>query len=150
MLDLDGDQQRQARRQVTPLDVEMAFRIRPRNTYLIAADKLSIVFGMRAWIAALHEVGLTPQENRDRMLHGTMAVLDSGVATSPRVPKLAETPGCETCKRRGRLAWATVVDHIVPISAGGPAIPTLDGLRSLCAPCALYPRPTTNSLKTSH
>jgi 5-methylcytosine-specific restriction protein A len=56
--------------------------------------------------------------------------------------KLNETPGCETCKRRGRLAWAEVVDHIVPINAGGEPFPGLDGLRSLCASC--------HNIKTNH
>jgi 5-methylcytosine-specific restriction endonuclease McrA len=33
------------------------------------------------------------------------------------------------------LVEAKVVDHITPISKGGPAYPTLDGLMALCARC---------------
>jgi 5-methylcytosine-specific restriction protein A len=50
-----------------------------------------------------------------------------------RRQKLAETPMCEHC--RPRIVPATQVDHIVPISEGGPPFPNLDGLRSLCASC---------------
>ena len=47
---------------------------------------------------------------------------------------LAEEPLCRECRRRGRLARATVVDHIVPIRFGGERLD--DGnLQSLCASC---------------
>lgn len=52
-----------------------------------------------------------------------------------RKAKLSESPLCETCERRGRKVEAQHVDHIVAIAAGGPAFPSMDGLRALCASC---------------
>ena len=49
--------------------------------------------------------------------------------------KLAEQPLCQDCKELGELTIANTVDHVHPISDGGPAFPGLDGLRSLCPPC---------------
>lgn len=48
--------------------------------------------------------------------------------------KLAAQPLCEGCYPH-RLTPANTVDHIHPISDGGPAFPGLDGLRSLCPSC---------------
>jgi 5-methylcytosine-specific restriction protein A len=66
-----------------------------------------------------------------------MAQWPYGTSTWQRLRrlKLSTSPGCETCKRRGRLVYASVVDHIVPINAGGPAFPSLDGLQALCVQC---------------
>jgi 5-methylcytosine-specific restriction protein A len=49
--------------------------------------------------------------------------------------KLQETPLCEPCSALGRLEPATVVDHRVPISAGGSPFPALDELNSMCVSC---------------
>lgn len=58
-----------------------------------------------------------------------------------RKAKLSEAPLCQTCQRRGRKVIAEHVDHVVAMAKGGPAFPTMDGLRSLCASC--------HSIKTS-
>ena len=50
-----------------------------------------------------------------------------------RLRHLALHPLCEGCEPR--LTVANTVDHRVPISAGGPAFPSHDGLASLCASC---------------
>lgn len=52
-----------------------------------------------------------------------------------RLAKLREHPLCQSCLERGIVEVATVVDHVVAITAGGDAYPAFDGLRSLCAPC---------------
>lgn len=49
--------------------------------------------------------------------------------------KLAETPLCEACDRRGVVALARHVDHITAIAAGGDPFPPLDGLAALCPSC---------------
>lgn len=48
--------------------------------------------------------------------------------------KLAEQPLCEDCLPH-RYTPANTVDHIHPISDGGPAFPGLDGMRALCPSC---------------
>jgi 5-methylcytosine-specific restriction protein A len=49
---------------------------------------------------------------------------------------LAIEPTCRMCwSLEHRFVMADVVDHIVPISKGGPAFPDHAGLQSLCAPC---------------
>ncbi|MGB3044370.1 MAG: HNH endonuclease [Xanthobacteraceae bacterium] len=55
-----------------------------------------------------------------------------------RRAKLATEPLCEVCKMRGKTVLARAVDHIVAINAGGPAFPSLDGLRSMCDSCHNY------------
>lgn len=52
-----------------------------------------------------------------------------------REAKLAETPLCEICTRRGGIEEAVAVDHFTPISAGGSPFPELSGLLSLCLSC---------------
>lgn len=52
-----------------------------------------------------------------------------------RLAKLTDQPLCEHCSKRGRLVPANVVDHIVAISKGGAAFPSLDKLASLCTRC---------------
>jgi 5-methylcytosine-specific restriction protein A len=52
-----------------------------------------------------------------------------------RLLHLKGSPFCLDCYAAGRLVLASVVDHVVPISAGGPAFPGPDGLRSLCPSC---------------
>ncbi|WP_373487268.1 HNH endonuclease signature motif containing protein [Blastomonas sp.] len=42
---------------------------------------------------------------------------------------------CIGCEARGRLRIANTVDHIKPISEGGPAFPGHDGLASYCPSC---------------
>lgn len=52
-----------------------------------------------------------------------------------RTAKLAASPLCEPCQRRGRTVHANTVDHVTPISKGGAPFPPLDGLMSMCGPC---------------
>ena len=47
---------------------------------------------------------------------------------------LIEHPFCEECRRQGRLSKATLVDHIIPIRMGGPALDD-ENLQALCASC---------------
>lgn len=39
---------------------------------------------------------------------------------------------CAECRRRGMLRAGTVVDHVVPRSAGGDDFPGFEGLQTLC------------------
>ena len=48
---------------------------------------------------------------------------------------LALEPMCRGCRKRGLLTVANTVDHVVPISDGGPAFPGHDGLASYCPAC---------------
>lgn len=48
---------------------------------------------------------------------------------------LSREPLCVGCKAKGRLRPANTVDHITPISEGGPAFPGHDGLTSYCHSC---------------
>ena len=52
-----------------------------------------------------------------------------------RPAKLRRNPLCEACLQMGKVEPANVVDHIVPICAGGDPFPPLDELASLCASC---------------
>jgi 5-methylcytosine-specific restriction protein A len=52
-----------------------------------------------------------------------------------RREKFRKHPLCEACLQVGRLEPATVVDHRVPIKAGGDPFPAFDQLASLCARC---------------
>lgn len=47
---------------------------------------------------------------------------------------LLEHPFCEECWRNGKLTKASVVDHIVPIKQGGPALDE-NNLQALCVSC---------------
>lgn len=47
---------------------------------------------------------------------------------------LVEHPFCVECRKYGRLTKATIVDHIVPIRQGGPAMDE-DNLQPLCWSC---------------
>ena len=49
-----------------------------------------------------------------------------------RKQKLQAHPLCEVCLQHGQIEVATVVDHRIPISAGGEPFPPLEGLASLC------------------
>ena len=49
--------------------------------------------------------------------------------------KLSEQPLCEEHLSRGELVAGTEVDHVIPISKGGPPYPDLDGLRVYCKSC---------------
>lgn len=47
------------------LEIEMAFRDSASTTYLVlTTERLEIVFGMPAMLAALAAAGMTPEENR--------------------------------------------------------------------------------------
>ena len=53
---------------------------------------------------------------------------------SLRQDYLIEHPFCVECSKNGKLTKATVVDHIVPIRQGGPALDERN-LQALCASC---------------
>lgn len=48
---------------------------------------------------------------------------------------LALEPLCRGCRAIGKLTMANTVDHVHPISDGGPAFPGHDGLASYCPAC---------------
>ncbi|HCE39691.1 MAG: HNH endonuclease [Alcanivorax sp.] len=48
---------------------------------------------------------------------------------------LAEHPLCVFCQRRGRVAAATVVDHIVPHRGDQKLFWSRSNWQALCAPC---------------
>jgi len=48
---------------------------------------------------------------------------------------LSRSPLCIGCQAMGRLTPANTVDHVRPISDGGPAFPGHDGLASYCPSC---------------
>ncbi len=52
-----------------------------------------------------------------------------------RLAHLSLSPMCQGCAAMGRLTDANTVDHVVPISEGGPAFPGHDGLTSYCTSC---------------
>ncbi len=52
-----------------------------------------------------------------------------------RRAKLAASPHCAPCKRRGALVVANTVDHVVSIAKGGAPFPPLAGLMSMCPSC---------------
>lgn len=52
-----------------------------------------------------------------------------------RTAHLQLKPLCEGCEAMGRLTPANTVDHRIPISEGGDAFPTHDGLASYCPSC---------------
>jgi 5-methylcytosine-specific restriction endonuclease McrA len=52
-----------------------------------------------------------------------------------RKAKLREHPLCESCLQLGGIEPAEVVDHRLPINAGGDPYPALDQLASLCVRC---------------
>jgi 5-methylcytosine-specific restriction protein A len=52
-----------------------------------------------------------------------------------RGQKLQRDPLCEACLEVGRIEPAEVVDHRIPINAGGNPFPPLDELMSLCVRC---------------
>lgn len=47
---------------------------------------------------------------------------------------LIEHPFCMECRKNGKLTKASVVDHIVPIRQGGPALDE-NNLQALCSSC---------------
>ena len=47
---------------------------------------------------------------------------------------LSQDPLCRTCSIAGRIALATVVDHIVPVKAGGARF-DIANLQGLCVAC---------------
>jgi 5-methylcytosine-specific restriction protein A len=54
-------------------------------------------------------------------------------AVEQRKRRLANEPLCRDCKAKGRITAATVPDHIIPLTKGGPD--TDDNIRCLCEPC---------------
>lgn len=52
-----------------------------------------------------------------------------------RLRRLRAEPLCRDCAEHGLVVAATVPDHIVPLSLGGPD--TDDNVRCLCDPCHL-------------
>ena len=52
-----------------------------------------------------------------------------------RAAHLSIEPLCRGCMAEGRRTAANTVDHVVPVSEGGPAFPGHDGLASYCGRC---------------
>ena len=52
---------------VTLIDIETAFRDGAAQSYIIAGDPFEIVIGMPAWRAALDELGIEPEDNRETL-----------------------------------------------------------------------------------
>jgi 5-methylcytosine-specific restriction enzyme A len=52
-----------------------------------------------------------------------------------RAAHLARFPFCRACETAGKMTVANTVDHVIPVSKGGPALPGHDGLSSYCAAC---------------
>lgn len=52
-----------------------------------------------------------------------------------RAAHLARFPFCGGCEAAGRITVANTVDHVIPVSKGGPAFPGHDGLASYCRAC---------------
>ena len=52
-----------------------------------------------------------------------------------RQAKLAQSPVCLVCEKRGQTELATTVDHVIPISQGGDPFPDLAELMALCERC---------------
>lgn len=52
-----------------------------------------------------------------------------------RLAHLSLSPMCVGCEAMGLLTPANTVDHVVPISEGGPAFPGHGALNSYCASC---------------
>jgi hypothetical protein len=50
----------------TPIEIETALRDAAAQTYLIANDEgeISVVIGMKDWLNALEQNGVTPEQNR--------------------------------------------------------------------------------------
>jgi 5-methylcytosine-specific restriction protein A len=51
-----------------------------------------------------------------------------------RVLILRDEPFCRHCHQRGRMRPATLVDHIVPLAAGGELLDP-ENVQPLCVPC---------------
>ena len=54
-------------------------------------------------------------------------------AVEQRRRRLAAEPLCRDCKAKGEVTLATVPDHIIPLTKGGPD--TDDNIRCLCPDC---------------
>lgn len=52
-----------------------------------------------------------------------------------RAAHLSLEPACRLCTALGRLTLVNTVDHVHPISEGGPAFPSHHGLASYCTSC---------------
>ena len=52
---------------VTLHEIEIALRDGAAQSYIIAGDPFEIVIGMAAWRAALGELGIEPEDNRDTL-----------------------------------------------------------------------------------
>lgn len=63
------------------------------------------------------------------------AIYNSAAWKRLRAAHLAIEPTCRACAAMGRITRADTVDHVIPMSEGGPAYPGHDGLASYCAPC---------------
>ena len=66
--------------------------------------------------------------------HGAAEFYHSQEWKRLRQDYLIEHPFCVECRKNGKLTKATVVDHIVPIRQGGPALDE-SNLQALCASC---------------
>jgi 5-methylcytosine-specific restriction protein A len=83
------------------------------------------------------------QQNRSirsrKQVDPALAVLDKFYKSEPwrrlRAAKLRRDPFCAACSREDSPVLAREVDHKIQITAGGPLLPELDALDSLCKPC---------------
>ncbi len=79
-----------------------------------------------------HKKQHTREHNRNRPC--TDRLYGSGRWKSLRVYKLMCDPLCESCKSKGHVVSAVLVDHIRPVRDGGPMWIS-NNLQSLCRNC---------------
>lgn len=71
---------------------------------------------------------------RDARKREDKSFYDSALWRNVRVAVVMKEPWCRECARYKRASLAAVVDHIVPLSMGGPKLDT-SNLQPLCHPC---------------
>ena len=65
-------------------DVEIAFRDADAHSYLIDGERLSIVFGMQAMLAAVTAAGMTVKQNRAALAGKPITAPDIGPGMAAR------------------------------------------------------------------
>jgi len=79
-----------------------------------------------------HERARTARRREDPVERSLLDFYNSRLWRTFRLNFLADNALCEACKREGRLTPATVVDHVVPVKAGGDRL-DVDNCQALCA-----------------